>query len=262
MQIKREDFLKELNEEIQLREYVRNTIRLMKERNKKEDESVLNENKKLRSVIQTLLSEVKVQNPEEAPHDSTGINFLRALLKRILPGALEDDYKALTTDKSQRDSFRAHIINAVQDALAPQRVTDNAGEISAITEAEDIDITIEDSDGMPGEFIDIEKSEPKPTEDVEKEEFGLGGEEETGRDAAYDTFKRVEPDIVKTWGKLYTDEDKELFYDYLITNLKMHFDRFEKELQETLPEPTTPEYEEETAAAETEEMGAQEEMPL
>jgi hypothetical protein len=61
---------------------------------------------------------------------------------------------------------------------------------------------------------------------------------------------------------MYTDEDKELFYDYLVTNLKMHFDRFEKELQRDLPEPTTPEYEEEAAAAEAEEMGAQEEMPL
>jgi wobble nucleotide-excising tRNase len=154
MQIKREEFLKELNEELQLREYVRNAIRLMNERNTKEEKGVLNETKKLRSVIQTLLSEVKIQSPEESPHESTGINYLRSLLKRILPGALEDDYKALTTDKSQRDSFRAHIINAVQDTLAPRRVTDDAGGVPALTEAEeaeDIDITIEDSDGMPGE---------------------------------------------------------------------------------------------------------------
>ena len=41
------------------------------------------------------------------------------------------------------------------------------------------------------------------------------------------------------------DEDREVFYDYLITNVKLYFDKFEDELASVLPEPTNPEYEDE-----------------
>ena len=34
-----------------------------------------------------------------------------------------------------------------------------------------------------------------------------------------------------------------MFYDYLVTNLKLYFDKFEDELAGKLEEPTTPEYE-------------------
>ena len=33
-------------------------------------------------------------------------------------------------------------------------------------------------------------------------------------------------------------EDQELFYDYLIANLKLYFDKFEEELSGSLDEPT------------------------
>ena len=49
------------------------------------------------------------------------------------------------------------------------------------------------------------------------------------------------------------EEDRETFYDYLITNVKLYFDRFEQELSPSVEEPTTPEYEE-TANEESEEM--------
>ena len=39
------------------------------------------------------------------------------------------------------------------------------------------------------------------------------------------------------------EEDRALFYDYLLTNLKLYFDKFEDELAGNLQEPTTPEYE-------------------
>ena len=37
--------------------------------------------------------------------------------------------------------------------------------------------------------------------------------------------------------------DKKIFVDYLITNMKLYFDKFEGELATELSEPTTPEYE-------------------
>ena len=49
-----------------------------------------------------------------------------------------------------------------------------------------------------------------------------------------------------------SDEDRELFYDYLITNLKLYFDKFETDLAANVDEPTTDEYEEAAAEAEAE----------
>ena len=60
---------------------------------------------------------------------------------------------------------------------------------------------------------------------------------------SFATFKKIQGSILDSWEVLSNDEDKELFYDYLLTNLKLYFDKFEDELKPSLPEPTTPEYE-------------------
>ena len=67
------------------------------------------------------------------PNKSTGINVLEELLKKIIP-VLETDYKSLTTNSEQRNSFRAHIINAVVDTLTPAQANNDA------TEEGDIDL--------------------------------------------------------------------------------------------------------------------------
>ncbi len=70
---------------------------------------------------------------------------------------------------------------------------------------------------------------------------------------AYKSFKKIENQIIKGYEILDDEQDKTLFYDYLITNLKLYFDKFEDELQADIsPEPTTPEYEQEK----TDQLGA------
>ena len=260
MYFDRQEFIEVVNEEKILRGYVKKAIKIVHERKQSAKNLILEEKNKLRSIIKTLVAEAKVSDPEEAPHDSTGINVLEGLLKKIIP-IIEDEFKKLTTSAEQRISFRSHIINAVKDSLAPPKVTDKADVQArvALSEQNDVDITIQDTDGEEG-FIDIQPGEKKSDKEVEKGEFSLEGEDETGRDMAYDTFKRIESNIVDAWDMLYADEDKELFYDYLITNLKLYFDKFETELKTNLPEPTTPEYEEEKSAAE-ETPGAEEDFP-
>ena len=54
---------------------------------------------------------------------------------------------------------------------------------------------------------------------------------------------------------LETPEDQELFYDYLIANLKLYFDKFEEELSGTLDEPTNQAYDD--AAAQDTAMGSE-----
>ena len=70
----------------------------------------------------------------------------------------------------------------------------------------------------------------------------------TGRNMALQTFKKIDTSIVDAYVMLDDLQDKDLFYDYLITNLKLYFDKFEEEMAD-MPdsEPTTPEYAQEKA---------------
>ncbi len=237
--------------ETKLRHLIRKAIPVVLEKKEKKAQIAEQEEDKLRSLIRQLISETEVSEPEEAPHKSTGINVLEDLLKKIIP-IIEIDFKKLTTDKGQRSSFRSHILQAVENTLAPARVTDNA----LMKEQDEINVNVDE----PDEFIDVRgETEKEPEEPSDEEKFGIEGEDETGRDMAFSTFKRVEANIIDSWEVLYSDQDKELFYDYLITNLKLYFDKFEDELQANLPEPTTPEYEEETGGGG---MGGEEEEEM
>ena len=250
----------QMAEELELRKYIRKAIKYVQNKRILEEKRQNEEENQLRNVIRQLLSETKVPDPEEAPHESTGINVLEDLLKKIIP-IIEIDFKKLTTDENQRLSFRAHVLQAVKNTLAPAKATDHADADLEQGAALEEEITI-DIDDNEDDFIDVRgETETKSEKETEKDDFGLEGEDETGRDMAFDTFKRVEGNIVGAWDILYSDKDKELFFDYLITNLKLYFDKFEDELKTNLPEPTTPEYEQEKEGAE-EELGGEEDLDL
>ena len=59
---------------------------------------------------------------------------------------------------------------------------------------------------------------------------------------AYSSFKKIETSVVDSYELLSADEDKELFHDYLIANVKLYFDKFETELAGTVEEPTNQAY--------------------
>jgi len=220
-------------QELKLREYIRKGISVVLERKKQR----LDEETKLRSVIQELIQEVAIDDNEPAPHASTGINVLEDLLKKIVP-VLEIDFKKLTTSTEQRQSFRSHILSAVENILAPSKVVDQ----STLKE-EEVNISIGDEDA----FIPIDdkyKDEPEEEEPADpRDDFGIEGADTTGRNVAFESFKKIESGIVDSYDVLASQEDKELFYDYLITNLKLYFDKFEDDLASKLDEPTTDEYE-------------------
>ena len=101
-----------------IREYVRMKIgQNLKEHQKQ----VIKEEFRLRKVIRSLLKEGDISDMH--PHRSTGINILEDVLKKMIT-TLRTDYKRMTTNKNQRDSFRAHMISAVKGALAPSLVND------------------------------------------------------------------------------------------------------------------------------------------
>ena len=261
--MKREDIVTEEK----LRKYIRNKIT---ESYKQKRTQQLNEEAKLREVIRSILKESDISDIH--PHRSTGINVLEDLLKKMIP-TLRTDYKRLTTSKEQRDSFRAHIVNAIKKSLLPSLVNDkyvqgdavdpgmlmvepgDDAEVDAPPEPElapdiedelleqEIEVAIED-DPDPTKKVDAGLEDDKPNEE---EEFGSGiedqGFDETGRNMAFTCFKKVQQYILDSYDLLRDPKDKKVFVDYLITNTKLYLDKFEDELQNTVDEPTTPEYE-------------------
>ena len=232
-----------------MRKYIRKKIQECLSKN-----TVISEEQKLRQAIRKLINEGDISDVH--PHRSTGINTLEDVLKKAIP-TLRMDFKRLTTDKKQRDSFRAHIIKAVDDALKPMEANDQylqgGGEApSALLDEpigggeEDVDLAALEEQDIE---VDIEDEDKKiPVEDDDKpspeEDFGAGLEsmDETGRNMAFTSFKKVSQYILDAYDSLANPKDKEVFTEYLITNLKLYFDKFEDELQNTVEEPTSPSY--------------------
>jgi len=228
MYIDRETFA----QEIKLRQLIRESVRVVKSRRQKGN---LKEEKILRAAIRKIITEVSGE-VEDSPHRSTGINVLEDLLKKIIP-VIEIDYKKMTTSNQQRSSYVSHMLKAVENSLAPVKANDDAdADVGSMMEQE---VNIDIKDEEPEEFIDVrgenEKEELSPEEE-EKENFGIEGSDTTGRDMAFDTFKKIEANIVDSYEVLSAPEDQDLFYDYLQKNLNLYFEKFEDELMPAAPE--------------------------
>ena len=241
-------------EERILREYIRKKISsVISEQERKEFE--------LRSVIRQILKEGDLSDLH--PHRSTAINTLEDVLKKAIP-TLRKDYKNLTTDKDQRVSFRAHILKAMKDILAPAINNAKFGQGGALlSEPTPEDIKDEEPEGDEELDADLEALEEADVqidltdkdedekklnvepddEPDEKEDFGSGLEDmdETGRNMAYTTFRKISQYILDAFDMLANMKDKDVFLDYLLTNTKLYFDKFEDELQKTVQEPESPE---------------------
>ena len=178
---------------------------------------------------------------------------------------MRTDYKRLTTDKSQRDSFRAHILKAMKDAVAPAMQNAKYGDGGTLLSepppiSKEPDEEPEEQDDLDDELaalgeadvqIDLTDKEDEdkklnvePDEEPdEKSEFGSGleGMDETGRNMAYTSFRKISQYMLDAFDMLANTKDKEVFIDYLLTNTKLYFDKFETELQKTVDEPDSPE---------------------
>tara|TARA_R110002072_G_scaffold239966_1_gene398022 strand:- start:665 stop:1504 length:840 start_codon:yes stop_codon:yes gene_type:complete len=249
----------EVMEEVFLRGTIRKIIKSVKNKRTLEEAQV---EESLRGIVRKMILLEKTPVADEAPHEKTGINKLRQSLKKIVP-VIRDDYLSLTTDPAQRKSYMAHLINGISNLLAPIEANIDAPEAhDAHTGGdpeleEDLAVDVGQPEGE--EFIDFDGSdailpgeeEAEVEEPVDGDESmldtGIESEEhdETGRNFALATFKQIQKVIVDDYGMLPNDEDRELYHDYLKTNILLWRDKFEETLSTDLPEPTTPEYEQE-----------------
>lgn len=225
----------------------------------------------IRESVRALIREAEATGgAPEAPADITAINFLKTLLKNIVPN-IEEDYKELTSAKKQRISFRKHILNATENLL---------NNLDADPEAMDTDleeVTIKIDDDKPEGFIDIygdEGKDEKPEEELDpEEEFAKGLEmkdlDKTGRNSAFESFNKIQNQIENEYSKLDADTvvdgreetEREIFRDYLLLNLKLYFDKFEEDLSPDLQEPETPSEEEYIKTAQGRDKGGDELIP-
>ncbi len=196
----------EFAEELILRENVRKAIRhVLNKRNKKQ----LSEEKELRMYVRDLF-ESQAAVAAVAKHDSTGINSLEDLLRNTnVLATLETGYKSLTTTKQQRDSYRNHILTAVEKALAPEESRKAAGEDEELgsPKQEVLDITIDDRPEDDPAFIDVNDAEDNVEPPDEREEFGIEGQDKTGRNRAFTDFKDNEKNILTAFDDLDNAED-------------------------------------------------------
>jgi hypothetical protein len=261
-------------EEIKLlREYIRNTLRHLKKSQREEFKKQKLQENELRTFIRKIIKEAE----DTTTHDSTGINVLADLLDTVVP-ILRSFYAKLKTDDEQRKSFRAHIIKSVQNMLSPIATMYRADQakkdgIEGTTKSppaksaeapSDVSVNLKEADDEVDVKVQGPERDPNfiPTSDIKKDKeiqqkeaepkpedafVAIPTEDETGRNIALQAFKRVEKQIREAYSLLANETDRDLFYDYLITNLKLYFDKFEDEAQSTVPEPTTSEYEAEKA---------------
>ena len=114
-------------------------------------------------------------------------------------------------------------------------------ELAALEEA-DVQIDVSGDEDPQAKPENEKKLNVEPDEEPdEKEEFGIEGMDETGRNMAYTTFRKISQYILDAFDMLANTKDKEVFIDYLLTNTKLYFDKFESELQNTVDEPDSPE---------------------
>lgn len=184
----------------------------------------------------------EVEDPTTDVHDNTGINTLKDLLKNTnILSTLRTVYKTLTTNEEQKLSFRAHVIKWVQNTLAPVKLNDIESESSEVNEQLDVDI-----EGIGDDkFINAEDGSEKEKPQDEGEDnvmTAIEGEDTTGRNKAERIYPTIEKSIVDYYGELDNPEDQEMFYDYLIANLKLYFDKWDSEMQTSVEEPTNSAY--------------------
>ena len=250
--ISRDEFL----EELKLRQGVREVLKQLKEKQINLTENKVSDEDLLRSKVRKM---VLIEKTDFAPHGNTGINVLTDLLERCLP-IIERDYKSLTTSIEQRTSYRGHFVKAVQNALGSLRVVEDPADQSAIAKAgkeEEEKPTgmsaseLEEAESEFDKFIDITAPRSATATDADGDgsiDMESPDADLTGRNFAAKTFDKIEQNISDSFSILANPKDEDMFTDYLLTNLKLYFDKYEDELKGVVAEPSTEEYEDEVAA--------------
>ena len=245
--INRKEFISEMQEEMAIRKFVRHGIKTIYEKKLKQAKKEYLEEEVLRSMIHKLISEdASTAVASGVQHKSTGIVELDKVLKATIV-QVEEEYKTLTTKEEQRDSFAAHFLATLDAALAPVDANRFApgGKETDEEEETDEEASIEDRiKEAIMEVIGIEVDEeeeakflPARPQDEEEAKEEVPGSNRTGRNFAERAWNNVETQIISSYEDLEDPEDADAYRDYIITNFKLYFRKFEQELSNNIDVP-------------------------
>ena len=235
-------------EEMILREQIRKVIRIVKERRKKADAQMLNEEKELRSMLRKIiLSEAGAMDPvDTAPRsNSTVKNHLEELFQNTIKQVM-DDYESLG-EKEEREGFFAGFLAGLRNKFDEfDGITDTADAAAALEEV--IDINIEDEEGpvAPDVFIPGGEDTDLTPEEEPEEDLGsvIAPEEQTpqyklGYNIAQETLPKVETQVMKGYeqfSKVGDHERAKVYKDWAIINYGLHMINKEKLITGEFPE--------------------------
>ena len=207
-----------------LRSYIRKAIKVVKE---KKAQKNINEEQKLRKIVRNMIFEAK-KVPKWESYGKNNLDVM--LMKTNFLDALETGYKSLTTTRTQRDSYKTHVIQNVKKTLNLEKAKEIQGDQSIeLTEDEDINVTV-----GGGELMGLSPEEEKVNqEEGDLEKFKIEGDDYSGLREAYEAFHLIEDTLLRFWKKMDLDEDKDVFYDNLVEQLNLYFDKWEGELELT-----------------------------
>ena len=143
--------------------------------------------------------------------------------------------------------------------MAPVKLNDTERDASL---SEEVELNEQDQVGIDIEGIDAnkfiqasdgsEKEMPAEKQKDNDELATLSGQDTTGRNKAERIYPNIEKSIVDYYAELDNPEDQEMFYDYLIANLKLYFDKWDGEMSTVAPEePTNAQYDQAKAPEES-----------
>lgn len=248
-----------------MRQYIRNKIRSQLQEQIKLEEQ---EEHKLRLVIRELIKEAK-ENAN--PHPNTGINKLRDSFRKA-KATIKSKFQQLTTDPKQRETFRAHILNAFSNLFIELDGLNAKGLPEEKPEEDEMELQAppdegenQDSELDLGDEVDAILKEVKIDlpDDIEIEDMPTGDEQTkkdfakkekendekanlnpeieqgdtTGRNQAFDTFRLVQSYFSDAYLDLDNEDDKQMFKDWCLYNMKLLLDSYEKQLAAAPEEP-------------------------
>lgn len=236
--VKRKKKMKEINrqqfmEELQLRKMIHKALLLREEKKK----AVLQQEQLLRKELRKIIREAK----QDFNYGNTGLNKLGAFLQVKKP-LISSEYKQLQTDKSQRDAFKARLLQSSKELFDELEAKLQAGKGGSEAEQEieeEMNVSFDepvDNKLLPG-LLDPEK-EKKPKKKNSEQEFKI---EPTGEKEAAEFFESYAGELTEIYTGLDNPTDRQMFRDYYMSNVAAIMDQAEAEAGNVAkPVDTTP----------------------
>jgi cytidyltransferase-like protein len=207
-------------EEMELRKTIREALIL---RQKKKN-AAFKEEQMLRKELRKIIREAK----SDFNYGNTGLNKLSDWLQVKIP-IIKAKYKKLATDKSQRDAFRARLMQLSAELFDELESKILAGANKNEELEEDINVSLDgpDTDDKILPVVSNFTTKPEKAKTNEKDEFKI---EPTGEADASEFFDDYKGELSKVFVSLDNAEDRKLFREYFMSNLPAIMDQAEAEV--------------------------------